>query len=233
MANKIFQKITRFYINLSDFIESRRITGPCQCYSKQINTTHEFLFFLFSIEDKRFSRHFGIDLIAIIRAALMGLFSKRRWHGASTITQQLYYIIGRGNRNKRRTFSEKFYQCLWAIKTESFKSKEYILQEYLNNAYFGKNYYGLDMASNKYFNKQKNELTCAQAFFLAERLARPNKISPQRIEDLLNRYIIKRSIKENGLNLGELNKIYQEVFFNNQICSNQLPANPTISYDYS
>ena len=63
-----------------------------------------------AVEDHRFEQHFGIDLIAIGRAAWNNLTSWRLQEGGSTITQQLaknmYFT-------QKKVSSERLQRCLW------------------------------------------------------------------------------------------------------------------------
>ena len=97
-----------------------------------------------AIEDSRFYKHFGIDPIGILRAALINLKNGRIVEGGSTITQQLaknLYLT------HERTFSRKIYEALLTLKLELLYSKQEILEMYLNNIYFGHGTYGIETAS--------------------------------------------------------------------------------------
>ena len=63
-----------------------------------------------AVEDHRFEQHFGIDLIAIGRAAWNNLTSWGLQEGGSTITQQLaknmYFT-------QKKVSSERLQRCLW------------------------------------------------------------------------------------------------------------------------
>ena len=63
-----------------------------------------------AVEDHRFEQHFGIDLIAIGRAAWNNLTTWSLWEGGSTITQQLaknmYFT-------QEKSFIRKVAEMLW------------------------------------------------------------------------------------------------------------------------
>ena len=56
-------------------------------------------FAVLATEDRRFYSHFGLDVIALVRAALANLKAGRVVQGASTLTQQSHFL------NVRRTYS--------------------------------------------------------------------------------------------------------------------------------
>ena len=130
-----------------------------------------------AIEDSRFYKHFGIDPIGILRAALINLKNGRIVEGGSTITQQLaknLYLT------HERTFSRKIYEALLTLKLELLYSKQEILEMYLNNIYFGHGTYGIETASKKYFGKSAQDLNLAESALLAGLPRSPEYYSPFR-----------------------------------------------------
>lgn len=143
---------------------------------------------LLAVEDKRFALHPGVDPIAIGRSTLANLLYREITEGASTLTQQLYDIRRTAAGDSRpRTWSRKCRQALWAVRYELRHSKIEILREYLGGVYWGRSYWGLDAAADGYFNSRREDLLPSQAFFLAERLAAPNIVIPNRVIELLRR----------------------------------------------
>lgn len=182
-------------------------------FYKELSVPHHFLAQLFIIEDKRFILHPGIDPIAIIRATLVNTGSKKVYEGASTITQQLYNVYQEksGNVYKRRII-DKLKQASWALKTDASWSKSKILSEYLENVYWGRHYYGIDEATSGYFKSKRQDITIAQSFFLAERIALPNIVDTQRIIVLLNQPMISSIFLQNPSYFNQLIEIYEEKF---------------------
>ncbi len=131
-----------------------------------------------SAEDKNFYSHMGIDLIAIIRAAITNIinFSKnKRVVGASTITQQVVKNLLLTN---EVSYSRKIKEIILAIRIENILTKNQILELYLNDIYLGFGSYGIGSASLNYFNKSINELNLHEIAYLASLPKAPNNYHP-------------------------------------------------------
>ncbi|MCL1939091.1 MAG: transglycosylase domain-containing protein [Desulfovibrionaceae bacterium] len=131
---------------------------------------------LVAVEDKRFYRHSGVDLLALIRAAWQNLSSGRVISGASTITSQLVRL----SMPRQRTVSTKVLEFLGAWKLEHSLSKEEILEYYLNRAPFGGPIRGVEAASRLYFGKRAKELSLGEAALLVGLLKGPTAYRPDR-----------------------------------------------------
>lgn len=119
---------------------------------------------MISIEDKKFLKHNGIDLKAILRAAKAYVEHHGEiTQGASTITQQLSRNIFLTH---EVSWERKVKEIFIALELEKKYSKDQIMEFYLNNIYFGNGYYGIQAASKGYFSKDVNELSLAQVTFL-------------------------------------------------------------------
>ena len=137
---------------LKSYHREERIFIPIERIPKQI--INAFL----SSEDKKFYSHFGIDPIAIIRAAIsniLAIFSNQKLIGASTITQQVVKNLLLSN---EVSFDRKIKEILLSIRVENILTKNQILELYLNDIYLGFRSYGIAAASLNYFNKSLNEL---------------------------------------------------------------------------
>jgi len=162
------------------------------------------------VEDKRFLNHRGIDFIAIIRATIINIKYLGIKQGASTISQQLSALENKKTSLYKGKMRNKIKKLLGAIKIESIFSKEEILCEYLKKVYFGKSYFGIHAAANGYFHCKPNYINIAQSFFLAERIALPNKVRLDRIERILKRPEVRVFFNKKDLN--ELKVIYKDIF---------------------
>jgi penicillin-binding protein 1A len=129
-----------------------------------------------AIEDRRFYRHWGVDLIGVGRAVWTNLTTGRT-QGGSTITQQLAKFTFL---TPERSLTRKAREALIAVWLEIWLTKDQILERYLSNAYFGDNTYGLRAASLHYFYRQPERLTPGQAAMLAGLVQAPSRLAPTR-----------------------------------------------------
>lgn len=114
-----------------------------------------------SVEDHRFRQHFGIDLIAMGRAAWTNIRERAFVQGGSTITQQL---VKNMLFSQEKKLERKAAEVFAALEMESGYSKEEIFELYVNTSYFGNGYYGIGEAATGYFGKkpfQLSEYECA------------------------------------------------------------------------
>jgi penicillin-binding protein 1C len=119
---------------------------------------------LVRFEDKRFYGHPGVDPLAVARAIRQNVRAGRVESGASTITMQ---VVRLARKNRPRTLAEKLREAGLALRLESARSKADILALFAAHAPFGGNVVGLDAASWLYFGRGPDELSWAEAAFLA------------------------------------------------------------------
>ena len=81
---------------------------------------------IIAVEDRRFYRHFGIDPVRVVGAALRNLRAGRIVEGASTITQQLARAA---QLSPVRTYERKIREILVAARLEERYTKQQILEE--------------------------------------------------------------------------------------------------------
>lgn len=188
MQELLFKLPTEFLSGLSDRACASLVARSAKQLAAAVMTPVHFLEMLFLIEDKRFAIHFGVDPLAIARALLFN-FRGGVLQGGSTIPQQLYNVRLRqsGRVEPSRRLSYKLRQSLWAVCNSATIPKATLLKDYVASVYLGKSYYGLDQAAKGYFETPRSSLSILQSFFLAERVAAPNRIAPARIANLLGR----------------------------------------------
>ena len=128
-----------------------------------------------SVEDHRFYRHSGIDLIAIGRSVFNDIRAGRFVEGGSTITQQLaknlYF-------SQEKEMTRKAAEVFMAFDLERNYSKEEILELYVNTIYFGDGYYTVADASEGYFGKAPEEMTKYESTLLAGIPNAPSRYAP-------------------------------------------------------
>ncbi|HEV8535369.1 MAG TPA: transglycosylase domain-containing protein [Candidatus Limnocylindria bacterium] len=127
-----------------------------------------------SAEDRRFQQHFGIDPVAIGRAALA---YGSQPSGASTITQQLARRVYLAD-DRSPLAVRKAHEALIALQLEANRSKREILELYLNDVYYGRGAYGIEAAARVYFGIGAANLDLAHAAYLAGRTQRPSDEDP-------------------------------------------------------
>ena len=122
-----------------------------------------------AIEDDSFFHNIGIDVGHTVLAALNYLGADRESApGGSTITQQLARnIFFDYEKRAERSIARKAEEILLAIALTQFKSKEDILEMYLNEIYYGNLAYGVQTASQSFFGKDVAELNVGEAALLA------------------------------------------------------------------
>lgn len=133
-------------------------------------------------EDRRFYRHGGVSLPAVVRAAVQNYRAGEVVSGGSTLTMQLVRL-SRGN--PPRTVGEKLWEILLATRVEWSYTKEEILGLYAAHAPFGGNVVGLEAAAWRYFGHDPSELSWAEAATLAVLPNSPALIHPGRGREAL------------------------------------------------
>jgi penicillin-binding protein 1A len=134
-----------------------------------------------AIEDRRFYRHFGIDLIGLVRAVAVNIAARGVREGGSTLTQQLAKNLFL---TPERTVSRKIDEVIIALALEKEYSKNQILELYLNRVYFGSGAYGVEAAAQRYFGKSARVVTLAEAAMLAGLVRAPSRLAPTRNPEL-------------------------------------------------
>ncbi|MFE2475564.1 transglycosylase domain-containing protein [Streptomyces sp. NPDC059389] len=156
-------------------------------------------------EDRDFYSERAVDPKAMVRAAWNTATGKGTQSG-STITQQYVknYYLG-----QEQTIKRKVKEFFIAIKLGREKSKDYILEGYLNTSYFGRNAYGIQAAAQAYYGKDVDKLTTAEGAYLATLLNSPSAFDvvahPQSRERALARwnYVLDGMVKKEWLPAAE------------------------------
>ena len=128
-----------------------------------------------AIEDKDFYHHHGIKITSIFRAMLANITPFGNTQGGSTITQQ---VIKNTLLSQQRSISRKVKEWILALKLERVMSKDEILATYLNEAPYGGSVYGVEEAARTFFGKSSNDVTLAEAAYLAAIPNAPSHYSP-------------------------------------------------------
>ncbi|MBM3624685.1 MAG: penicillin-binding protein, partial [Alphaproteobacteria bacterium] len=175
---------------LAEYSHERRLFLPSSAIPQMVKQA------FISAEDKNFYNHLGVDPEGVMRAVTVLAQGGRHVQGASTITQQVAKNFLVGN---ERSIERKIREALVAFRIEAAYPKDKILELYLNEIYLGLGNYGVAAAALNYFNKSVNELTLAEAAYLAALPKAPSNYHPfQNRERALERrnYVIDRLIAD-------------------------------------
>lgn len=127
-----------------------------------------------SIEDKRFFKHNGVDWWTTANAVKKFVFGGSG--GGSTITQQLIKNV---TGEDEVTIQRKVEEIFRAMNLETKKSKEEILEAYMNIIYLGKGQTGVQQAASYYFDKDVSELSLVECAALAAIVKNPSQYNPE------------------------------------------------------
>jgi membrane peptidoglycan carboxypeptidase len=122
-------------------------------------------------ENRSFYRDPGVSVQGTVRA-MWSTVSGAQVQGGSTITQQMvrnYY----SGLSQERTVFRKLKEIMISMKVGNEKSKDWILEQYLNTIYFGRDAYGIEAAARAYFGLPVEKLTPAQGAYLAAAIQQP------------------------------------------------------------
>ncbi|MBE6688324.1 MAG: PBP1A family penicillin-binding protein [Ruminococcaceae bacterium] len=132
-----------------------------------------------AIEDKRFRTHNGIDYRRTI-GAFLELAKGNTSYGGSTITQQL---IKNNTGQDQTTIQRKIQEIMQALDLEKRRSKEEIMEMYLNTIYLSQGQYGVQAAADEYFGKDVIDLTLVECAAIASITQYPTKWDPRQNPD--------------------------------------------------
>lgn len=133
-----------------------------------------------AIEDRSFYSHPGVDLSALVRAALSTL-TGRGVQGGSTLTQQLIkqlYFSDEAASKNRGGIARKVKELILSIELEKMYSKEQIITMYLNESPYGGRRNGIESAAQTYFGKSAKDLNLAESALLASIPNNPAYLNP-------------------------------------------------------
>ncbi len=164
-----------------------------------IDLQHAFV----AIEDERFYEHNGIDIKGIIRAGFTGLTTGHFSQGASTITQQLLknnVFDGWTNESWSEKVERKIQEQYLAVQLSKVKSKEWVLENYLNSINLGQNTLGVQAAARRYFDKDVSELTLSESAVIAGITKSPSAYNPvsHPEKNAERRKLVLKNMKEQG-----------------------------------
>ncbi|WP_446677739.1 transglycosylase domain-containing protein [Streptomyces bauhiniae] len=126
---------------------------------------------ILAAEDRDYYTESAVDPKAMLRAGWNTALGKGKQSG-STITQQYvknYYLA------QEQTVTRKAKEFFISIKLDREKSKNEILEGYLNTSYFGRNAYGIQAAAQAYYGRDAIDLDAGRAAYLAALVNAPSE----------------------------------------------------------
>ncbi len=121
-------------------------------------------------EDRKFLRHWGLDLKSIFKYTILNITHMEIMGGGSTLTQQLAKKI---YLTPKQTLIRKMQEALTALQIERTYSKREILEMYLNRMTMGRGAFGVQAAALSWFGKNVEDLTVDESAMLVGLLQLP------------------------------------------------------------
>jgi penicillin-binding protein 1C len=150
-------------------------------------------------EDQHFHDHPGVYLPSVARAVWQNVRNRRVISGASTIAMQ----VARMQRPGARTLARKVSEAFEALLLIHRHGHEQVLRQYLTLAPYGNRVHGVSRAARLYFDKPVEDLSWAQAAFLAGLPQMPGRMNPYTPEGLRRAtkrsHRILRALHERGI----------------------------------
>ncbi|MDR1407059.1 MAG: transglycosylase domain-containing protein [Tannerella sp.] len=157
---------------------------------------------LIAVEDKRFTKHSGIDVKGLFRAIVKrGLLWQRSGGGGSTITQQLAkQLYSPHVETLLERLLQKPIEWVIAVRLERYYTKEEIINLYLNKFDFLYNAVGIQSASHVYFGTTPAGLKIEEAATLVGMCKNPSWYNPVRYGQRTSerRNLVLKQMKEVG-----------------------------------
>jgi penicillin-binding protein 1A len=182
---------------IGEFASEKRIFVPYATIPKRI--INAFI----AAEDQRFFSHPGIDIFGIARAGYTNFLGGSKKQGGSTITQQVaknFFL------SSKRDYERKIKEIILSFRIERAYSKDRILELYLNQIDLGRQSFGVAAAAQSYFGKSLDELTVAEAAFLAMLPKAPSMLSRSANEGLAKsrrNYVVQRMLEDGYISKSE------------------------------
>ena len=192
---------------LAEYATEKRVFVPIRAMPRQVINA------VLSAEDKNFYTHAGVDYLSLVRAVLTNVKnfgSGRRPVGASTLTQQVAKNFLLTN---EVSIERKAKEAILAFRIERAFTKDRILELYLNEVYLGAGSYGVAAAALNYFNKSLDELTVAEAAYLAALLKAPANYHPVRKKEAAlerRNWVIGRMLEDGNITREQADLALQE-----------------------
>jgi monofunctional glycosyltransferase len=173
-------------ITLTQFVSWITGHGLKRDYVDRGDISYNAKLAMISSEDQLFPDHSGFDWKNIKKAMEYNKRKPGRVHGASTISQQVAknVFLWQG-----RSFIRKGLEVYFTFMIELIWGKKRILEVYLNVIEMGEGIFGIEMASQKFFDKPAKNLTRQEAAMIAACLPNPRRFKVKQPSS----YVLARS----------------------------------------
>ncbi|PST82944.1 penicillin-binding protein 1C [Pedobacter yulinensis] len=178
LPGRLFMQPTSYVIESADGrLLSAAIASDGQWRFPLADTVPEkFLKCITAFEDKRFSDHPGVDILAAARAFRQNLRARSVVSGGSTLSMQVIRL----SRRQNRSIGQKLIEAVLALRLELRYNKSGIMRLYAANAPFGTNVVGLEAAAWRYFGRPAASLSWGETATLAVLPNSPSLVHPGR-----------------------------------------------------
>jgi penicillin-binding protein 1B len=155
-----------------------------------------------AVEDRKFDSHYGVDPVAMLRAAWVNLRARQIEQGGSTLTQQLvrsYFL------SSRQTLSRKLREAVMAMALDAHFTKADLMNAYINEIFLGQDgdraIHGFGLASQFYFGKPLAELDLSEVSLLVAIVRGPSYYDPRRHPEraLARRNLVLKELAGQGV----------------------------------
>ena len=196
--------------SISQMIE--QIKKDTKNYTEIEDVPEDYINALVAVEDKRFYKHNGVDIISIGRAIITDIRMMELVEGGSTITQQLakntYFT-------QKKEITRKIAEVFVAFEYEKELSKEEILELYINTCYYGDGYYSIADAAKGYFDTKVEDMNLYECTLLVGIPNAPSVYAPTKNPDLAKErqmQVLNKMQDEGYISEKEVSKIKEEEY---------------------
>ncbi|SDB89811.1 Membrane carboxypeptidase (penicillin-binding protein) [Raineyella antarctica] len=125
-------------------------------------------------ENRSYWQDQGVSLAGMARAGV-AIVTGKQVQGGSTITQQYAKLV---YLSSDRTVIRKVREIAYALKLSDQRSKEVVLEDYLNTVFFGRDAYGVQAAARAWFGKDAKNLNVGESAVLAAVIQNSSILDP-------------------------------------------------------
>jgi membrane peptidoglycan carboxypeptidase len=175
------------------------------------NVPESFVNLLLTSEDEDFYRHPGFDLKGFIRAILVDIKTLSFSQGGSTLTQQLARTLYLSTDKSIVRKLKEIFISFWLERT---RTKDEILEMYINSVYMGNGIYGFQTAALYYFGKNLWELSEPEMAVLVALIKSPENFNPEKNPEVSKKrakIVLERMLSEGKIDQQTYQRYVEEL----------------------